>query len=459
MKHCLVRVLGVVVLVPLCDASAQIIPVKTVPIAEGDQFTFLPSENRGMANVGIALADSLLDPFTNPATGARVRRSYVFSSPSVYSLSRNRSNGSTLPVGAFLRGKSVFASAGFALQKLTPPRQEDGNIFAISTVLVPGSQIEPRSNQYAFALIGSPSRGLLPAWGASLFWSRLGGVEGTELLYPLSRNVKQHADAVTLRAGMVKELTPRQSLEAVIVHNRFASQHEVNYLEFIWDPVARRPLERVFVEQNFERTHMWGIQIQHRRTLSDSTWTIGTSVLANRNDRLDHPTRGMMSVTRDPGESSALNAGVGVARTSNGTTFAADAIYEPIWSRARESGTEVSYRFSNAILRGGVKHELISESADVKLQLQLGMQLRSINHSQRSWTEWLHTWGMSVRALEFDLHYQGRVHSGVSRPGAPEFPNDVRALDVIFSPFAQPRPVLLPVRVTTHHLSISVPIQ
>lgn len=459
MKHCLVRVLGIVVLVPLCDASAQIIPVKTVPIAEGDQFTFLPSANRGMAGVGIALPDSLLDPFTNPATGARVRRSHVFSSPSVYSLSRNRSNGSTLPVGAFVRARSVFVGGGFALQKLTAPRQEDGSIFAISTVLAPASEIEPRSNQYAFALIGSTSRGFLPAWGASLFWSRLGGVEGTELLYPLSQNVRQHADAVTLRAGVMKELTPRQTLEAVIVHNRFASQHEVNYVEFIWDPATRRPLQRIFVDQNFERTHVWGIQIQHRRTLSDSTWTIGTSVVANRSDRLDHPTQGMMSVTRDPGESSALNAGVGVARTSNGTTFAADAIYEPIWSRARESDTDVHYRFSNAILRGGVKHELSSESADVKLQLQLGMQLRSINHSRRSWTEWLHTWGMSVRALEFDMHYQGRVHSGVNRPGAPEFPNDVFTLDVLRGPFSQPQPVLLPVRVTTHHLSISVPIQ
>jgi hypothetical protein len=461
MKHCLAYVVGAGFLLPLAGASAQIIPVRTVPIAEGNQFTFLPSAHRGMANVAIALPDSLLDPFTNPATGARVRRSYVFSSPSVYSLTRSGSSGSTLPLGAFVRGRSVFGAAGFAIQKLNPPRPEDGGASALAAVFVPVAPAEPQSNQYAFALVGSPERGARPALGASVFWSRLKGVEGTELLYPLSQDVDQRADAITFRAGIMKSITPRQSVEAVVVHNRLYAEHDARYLEFMWDPATRTAIQRNHVDHNFERTHLWGVQLQHRRILRDSSWTLGATIVANRSHHVTPPPLGVMSVGRTPGESSALNAGLGVARSVNNTTLAADAIYEPIWSRAHEGDGEMRYRFSNVVLRSGVKHEIIPEASDVRLQLQLGMQLRAINHSRRSWNEWLHTWGMSLRAVEFDLNYHGGVQSGVNRPGVPDVPPGIIGLDSpsLFSPFSQPQAALLPVRVTTHHLSISVPIQ
>ena len=461
MKRCKTYLLGVVILLPLCDAPAQIIPVKTIPIAEGDQFTFLPSANRGLANVGIALADSLLDPFVNPATGARVRRSYVYSSPSVYSLTRNGSSGSTLPVGAFVRSASSFGALGYAVQKLEPPRNESGNFVALSSVLLPVTAARPHTNQYAYALIGSHEQGARPALGASVFWSRLSGVEGTELLYPLSQEVRQHVDAVTVRAGMMKRLAPRQTFEAAIVHNRFFAQHDVRYMEFIWNPATRTATQRDFVDHHFARTHLWGLQLQHRRVLRDSTWTLGTSLVANRSNRLTNPAIGLMSVGRDPGESTALNAGIGVARSAGNTTLAADAIYEPIWSRAVEAGENVDYRFSNVVLRTGAKHDIVAVSQDVRLQLQLGMQLRAINHSRRSWNEWLHTWGMTLHALEFDLNYHGRVQSGVNRPGLENRPSPVvldRALTTPGFGFSRPA-VLLPVRVTTHQLSISVPIQ
>ena len=46
---------------------AQLISVKSVPVAEGDQFTIFPSLNISMGGVSIALDDPLLDPFLNPA--------------------------------------------------------------------------------------------------------------------------------------------------------------------------------------------------------------------------------------------------------------------------------------------------------------------------------------------------------------------------------------------------------
>src|SRR5205809_835290 len=55
-------------------AAAQLISIKTVPIAQGDQFEIFPSNNLGMGSVSIALADTLLDAFLHPAKGARLGR-------------------------------------------------------------------------------------------------------------------------------------------------------------------------------------------------------------------------------------------------------------------------------------------------------------------------------------------------------------------------------------------------
>jgi len=57
------------IIVP-CHIGAQLISVKTVPLASGEQFHVFPSQNFGMADVSIAVDDPLLDPFVNPAKGA-----------------------------------------------------------------------------------------------------------------------------------------------------------------------------------------------------------------------------------------------------------------------------------------------------------------------------------------------------------------------------------------------------
>src|SRR5690242_16213215 len=68
-------------------AGAQLIQIKTLPIADGDQWRIFPSANSGMAGVSIAVADSLLDPFVNPAKASRVtpgRNGTFFGSPTFY---------------------------------------------------------------------------------------------------------------------------------------------------------------------------------------------------------------------------------------------------------------------------------------------------------------------------------------------------------------------------------------
>src|SRR4051794_19019304 len=90
----------VVALSTLPQAAAQLIQIKTLPIADGDQWRIFPSANAGMASVSIALADSLLDPFINPAKASRLSSSgkaMFFGSPTFYSVSQNAGGGQTLP--------------------------------------------------------------------------------------------------------------------------------------------------------------------------------------------------------------------------------------------------------------------------------------------------------------------------------------------------------------------------
>ena len=53
----------------LTAAHAQIIPVRTAPLADGGQFLFLPSANLGMGGLSVALADSTTAIYAGLALG------------------------------------------------------------------------------------------------------------------------------------------------------------------------------------------------------------------------------------------------------------------------------------------------------------------------------------------------------------------------------------------------------
>ena len=72
-------------------ARAQLIPVKTVPLAQADQFQIFPSRAAGMGGVSIALTDTLYDLSLNPATGGRLTAGRVFGSPFLSSVSSRAS--------------------------------------------------------------------------------------------------------------------------------------------------------------------------------------------------------------------------------------------------------------------------------------------------------------------------------------------------------------------------------
>jgi hypothetical protein len=498
----------VAVLSPLArgPAAAQLISIKTVPVAEGDQFGFFPSANLGMAGVSIALNDTLLDPFSNPAKAARLRGTYFFGSPSFYSVSSNAGSGRTLPLGGFAQRGSSYAGFALALQEVSAARRDafappivavDDRALTTNSVAEFPTTPRTRTNQYAVAMLGRTIPGAGMSLAASVFWSGLSAIDGVDLLYAGSQSIKQFGQALDFRVGMLKEWAGDQSLEAVVVHNRFAMTHDVTYVDFFWEPTLRQTLPRPRLEHNPDRTNTWGLHLQYERPLVDSTRRIGGILTANRMSHPKIPNYEIMSIPRDPGYSSAFNLGVGFAETDGPVTFAVDAIVEPIWSHTwadaeapvvtSTGGTlpvgaktiENRFRFANALLRAGLSRDFKLELPESSMRMQVGVQLRSIKYhldqyshvlnagreQDESWTEWTYAWGTSLRFPELEVHYRWRATSGTGRPGL-AMGGFVVAGDAFTASsgrnflVAPAGPLdLVPVRVTTHQLSVSLPIR
>lgn len=458
-------------------AHAQIVPIKTSPLAEGDQFTFLPSANRGMADVSIAVRDTLLDPFLNPAAGARLRNTFVFGSPSFYSLTRNGTAGSTFPLGYMKRRGALFGAVAVAVQVVEPPGREDGGIIledASSSLFAGTTRPRSETNRYVSASVGRTLADSTLGVAASVQWSRLRGVDGADLLYPGSDELRQAGDNVDLRVGAIKEWSAAggrtRSLEAVVLHQRLATRHDVSYLDFYWDPATRTTIPSAHTDVNFDRRHTWGLHLDYDQPIVDSTWRLGAMVTANRTTQPTVPTLGNMMVSGDPGRSAAFNAGVGVSRTVGPATAAIDAVFEPIWAQRRTPGGDAPdrYRFANGLVRAGVGREFALAGPATALRLQTGMEWHRFHYSlderagtplmqrtRATWNEWTHAFGATLRSTRYEFRYAWRMLSGVQRPGTQFFgPSPVLA-ESIFAP-QFPTLEMLAVHVITQQFSFSV---
>jgi hypothetical protein len=485
-------------------AAAQLIPIKTVPVAEGDQFGFFPSANLGMAGVSIALNDTLLDPFSNPAKAARLRGTHFFGAPSFYSVSSNAGSGRTLPLGGFTQRGSFYSGIVLALQEVSAARRDqfgppilvaDPAIGFVSPPQFPSTP-RTRTNQYAVAMLGRVIPEAKLSLAASVFWSGLTAVDGVDLLYAGSQNIEQFGQSLDFRVGMLKEFAGEQSLEAVVLHNRFAMTHDVTYVDFFWDPNVRQTLARPRFEHNPDRTNAWGLHLQYQRPLADSGRRFGAIVTANRMSHPKIPNYEIMAIPRDPGYSTAFNFGVGLSQTDGPLTFGIDAIVEPIWSHTwadaeaavptNGGGTipaggrtiENRFRFANGVLRAGLSREFELEMPESSARMQFGVQLRSINYhlaqfshvlnsgrsQNENWAEWTYAWGTSVSLPEVEIHYRLRMTSGTGRPGVagPGFAG-APTLDAVggrnFIVAPSGALTLDPVRVTTHQISVSLPLR
>lgn len=480
-------------------ASAQLINIRTVPVAQADQFAIFPSRSVGMGGVSIAVADPLLDAFVNPAKGSRLGAPYLYGSPGLYNVSSNTGGGRTLPLAAAARTGNWFGGLALALQEV-----DDARTNVNPPILLPNNDVVPsqitldggsHGNQYAFAMLGKTLPGTGLSVGGSVFLAGLHGIDGVDMLYAGSQAVDQSGHAVDARVGVLKEWEGGRSLEALVLYDQLRMTHDVTFIDWIWDPATQQNRPQTRLDENRDYSDIWGLHLEYERPLSVAGWRIGWLATANR---MSHPKlpnyeiRSVQVIPRDPGTSYAFNAGLGISRTHGPATFGIDVVYEPIWSHtwadaegptptqggdtipAGGMTVENHFRFSNAVVRMGVTRD-IGQTVD----FQLGLAVHSIqyalnqdNHVQVSsrflrehWVEWTPTWGVGFRFPEVELRYQGRVVNGTGRPGVVNQTFRGGVLEVA-SPgasnilVAPTGPLTLgEVKVVTHQISLSVPIR
>jgi len=498
--------LSTLILMTARPLDGQLISIKTVPIAQGDQFDIFPSQHQGMGGVSIALADTLLDPFRNPARGARLAVPRLFASPTFYGVSKGTGGGRTLPFATFAQRGAWYGGLSLAVQEVDPSRTPSASDVVFGPPPLPGGFVgvvnpgppppppQSHGNAYASALLGTTLAGPRLSLAASFSWARLKGVDGVDVLYPGSQGIDQFGHVVDVRLGLLKAWPEERTLDAVLLHNRFSMSQDVTYTDLFWDPSTQRALERSRVDRELERTETWGLHLQYERPLAASGWRIGGIATGDLMSHPKIPDSEIMSIPRDPGHSHAYQLGIGVARINGPAMFGLDAVYEPIWSHTYATAAvpaetargdtipvggktiENRFRFSNALFRMGVGRELPIGSRPRAAAWQLGIAVHAIHYWLRQedhvqdasraredwWVEWTPTWGLTLRFPELELRYSGRVTTGTGRPGTQtngfvlNDPAAFRAGGLLVAPNG---PLTLEgVKVVTHQFSLSLPL-
>lgn len=486
---------------PGARLRAQVIPIRSVPIAQGDQFLIFPTANLGMGGVSIALADTLLDPFRNPALGTRVRESRLLSAPTVYGTSRETGGGRTLPLAVLGRSGPWFGGVFGAIQQVeysgpipTPPfpvaDTRPSTLPILSPPAVPGDRTH--GNAYGFASLGRALSGNGLSVGASALWSRLRAVSGVDLLYSGSQSLAQSGRTLDLRLGLLKEWSGNRSLEALILHDRFSMSDDVGYLDLFWDAGTQQFVQVSRIEHDRDRITTTGLHVAYQRPLAASGWRIGWIGTANFDRQPRIAPDEVVTLPRDQGHSAAYNLGVGFAKTEGPSVFGIDAVYEPIWSTtwAVASGplvtaagdtiapggrtSENRFHFSNIVLRLGVSQDMPLAGRQNGVALELGLAVRAMHYTlaasdllagttqpfRTSWVEWSPAWGLTLRFPQLDLQYRGRITNGDGRPGPGAITGPL--------PAALPGAILVPpggvlnlagVSTVTHQISLSLPLR
>lgn len=486
-------------LIPVA-APGQLISLKTVPVVAGSQFQIYPSRNLGMGGVSIALADTLLDPFVHPAKAARIAGQWLTGTPSFYDIEGDAGGGRTLPVAALFGSERWFAAAAVAFQQLDVGARDNPIIVPLprdprgcpacewdGTFAQRGTLADRNAtNTYAHALLGVRVPGQAAAVAGSIAWADLSAVDGVDLLYTSSQDVDQAGSMVDYRVGLVGDQPSGQSFELLVLHSRLEMEHDVTYLDWVWDTVQYqgRVVERV--EKNLDHTRTWGVHAGLVQPLQDGV-RLGAAFTANWKSHPKLPNYELMNIPRDPGDSRAYNFGVGLARVLGPTRFGLDLVYEPArsetWAQAAEPVPTVTgdtlpagartvendFHFRNKLLRLGLGRE------DERWGFQLGLQVRFIEYEleqfdfvqknlreqRERWAEWTPTWGLVFKFPEVQLRYFGRVTTGTGRPGIVTRWQVARAELAAASDFlvAPAGPLTLQeAHVLTHQIGVTLPL-
>lgn len=489
--------------------EAQVIPVKTIPLATGDQFLVHPSERTGMGSVSLALDDPEGDPFVNPAKATRLEASRLVGDPTYYSVSDGNGSGTTLPVTVLLSSDGPWSGGvSLAIQEIRGPEPPS---WGWAFDLPPGVQselalidplpgdfrsLEERSAPNLF-FTGVLARRLGNGWslGAGVTRADLDAVDGVEHLFPGSRTLEQDATMTDFRAGVIHD-GDAGTLEAVLLHRRFDGEYRAGYLTWVQpgDPTSCEPgfpcgEWRTVTEINPDRTRTTGLQVGWVHRMEGSPWRVGTTAVLNYKDHPDIPNYEIMSIPRDPGTTWAWSAGVGVGRSDDEGAYGADLILEPVRSETWALAEEVVERVGGGVLLPGertVENDFDFNNVRIRLggsrtlgqvRGELGLQVYAVSYDlvqddriavttrsqEESWVEWIPTWGLSMRVGSVDLSYRGRLTLGTGRPGT--FTDQIpmvgvlQAADVDFLPAPNGPLALNAAHSMTHRLGVSVPLR
>jgi hypothetical protein len=469
------------VLLPIAiDATAQIVSIRTAPVSVAEQFSIYPSRLMGMGG-GLALQDLELDPFSNPATGARIRGVLLAGSPMLYSIPESNGFGRTLPVTTFAQVGTSFVGGSVAVQELESAVTQR---FAPTPAVTASERFA--HNAYGWGMVGKrwPERRL--SVGLSGSYAKLDKVHAVDLLYPQSESIEQGGHISDLRVGLLKEFTDDRYMEAVLVRNKVDMGHTVTYVDRVWMPAERTfstsPPRR---EQNLDRTTTWGAHALYAGPTSDTRWRWGTSLTANLKSHPKIPNYEFMSVPRDPGNSYAFSFAVGIAKQDSISRLAFDFAYEPVWTNTwAEAAEPMPTARGVTIPKGGmtIENEFVFSTYAMhvgwsrrwsELGVQLGMAWRNVQYyldqynaitdlareQDENWVEITPTWGLTFSFSGLELRYFGQ-----RRGGGFQFALGATADDAVPAPgpdivAAPSGPLSMDVtRVISHQIGVSIPI-
>ncbi len=462
------------------SVSAQLISLKTIPVATGDQFLIFPSQNMSMGGIHISLTDSLLDHWINPANGADIQGMQVSSSPVYYSIGNGYGNARSMPLALIWNKGIWFGGASFTLQAMNTAENNQNGWWGRDVRTLSQNIAE---NRYLAGFLGREMGNT--SIGVSAHWASLSALDGVDLLYSNSESIDQSGDLTDIRVGLNRQFNDGGKLELLYVRNELDMKHEVMYMD--WG--IPEPFERI--ETNLDHTVTQGLHISHKSPVDEYGWTYGSLLTVNKKTHPKIPNYEIMNIPRDPGTTLGFNLGGGISKHDGNSTFGIDVIYEPIkshtwaeadtfmisseeeWIRPGDKTVENYFDFSNWVLRTGLGWETNNRS------FQLGMQMRSIHYwldqtdfiavterdQEEYWVEWTTTWGLAMDFNDFTIRYSGKTTMGTGRPGIDTqwlwrggfFENASLGGDFIIAPSDDL--TLEEARVMTHQISISLPIR
>ncbi len=485
------------------SAVAQLIGLKTVPVAAGDQFAIFPSLHRSMGGAFIAMDDPLLDPFVNPAKGGRVTSPLFFSSPTFSGVSEGNGVTRTLPVGALFGSPRWFGGAIAAMQQIEMGGRLTNGFISVdpaSTAVLPSRNAltgKSSTNKYFQGMVGRTFGDGRFALAASAMFADLNMLDGIDQLFVNAWAIEEFGHMQDYRLGFTGTFPGERTLEAVLVHNRFSMTHDVTTVDWaLTDSLNWRFTPDVSQEANLDQTNTWGVHVGYVQPIGESAWRIGGILTANRKQHPKIPTFDLAAVVlpqarlipRDPGDSWAYNIGLGISKHERNTTFGLDVVYQPGVSYTWADDTrDVTAADGSIILAGGktVENWFAFSNASVNVginqdvdntAIQLGLRVHSVDYRLRQqdhvemtrrtqnedWIEWTPSWGFRVTFSDLELRYQGSASSASHFPfidlgGRRDVVNQTGGFTNVL---AAPRGNLaIPdLTVTSHRLAISVPI-